>query len=59
MNLDPESLVMLLDKPPVAAVGVIGSTLPVGDAGPDPVSPESIVGAPFFWASASVLVNLS
>jgi hypothetical protein len=58
MNLDPETLV-LLDDLPVATIGASGSTLPVGDAGPDPMPPESVVGGPFFWASASVLVNLS
>ena len=59
MNLDPETLVVLLDNLPAAAIGAIGSTLPVGDAGPEPMPSESVVGEPFFWASASVLVNLS
>jgi len=58
MNLDPETPVVLFDNQSVAPIGAIASTLPVADAGPDPIPSESIVGEPFFWASASVLVSL-
>lgn len=59
MNLDPGTMVVLPDNQPLAPSGGIASTLAGRDTAPHPTPSESIVGEPFFWASASVLVNLS
>jgi hypothetical protein len=60
MNLDPETLFSLLDKrpPEPSALIVSASAAPTQDAGPGD-TPESIVGEPFFWGSASALADLS
>jgi hypothetical protein len=61
MNLDPETLFLLRDKPTRAPVVVIGSSPAAAtqDTGPVPARSDSIVGDHFFWASSSALIDLS
>ena len=61
MNLDPETLFELLDRQPVAPIGTVSSRPALLIEGSDATQgpTESIVGGPFFWASAPVQVNRS
>jgi hypothetical protein len=61
MNLDPETLFALLDAEPRVPIVPTDSTpaVPTQDTGSDRTPSESIVGDHFFWASASVPVDLS
>jgi hypothetical protein len=61
MNLDPDTLFSLLDKPPAApmALGASSSPATTHDGDPGPAQPASIVGGPFLWASGSTLMSLS
>ena len=59
MNPDPETLFVLLEKPaPIAAIDP-ALAAPTRDTGSRPAQPKSLVGDHFFWASGSVLVDLS
>jgi len=57
MNPDPETLFVLLDKRAPAMDSAPAAT--TQDAGSGPKRPKGIVGDHYFWASGSVLVDLS
>jgi hypothetical protein len=61
MNPDPETLFVLLQAPAPALIVAIdpAPAAPTRDSGSRPAQPKSIVGDHFFWASGSVLVDLS
>jgi hypothetical protein len=61
MNLDPETLFSLRDKPTPAPAAVIDSKPDAAnpEAGSGQMRSDSIVGDHFFWASSSALVDLS
>jgi hypothetical protein len=61
MNPDPETLSELLDTQPGAPDADMQTVpaAPTEDRGFNPFRSESIVGDHFFWASGSVLLDLS
>jgi hypothetical protein len=60
MNLDPETLFSLRDKPPAPAAVIDSKPAAANpEAGSGQVRSDSIVGDHFFWASSLALVDLS
>ena len=61
MRPDQKTLFSSIDPQPPApgACAESAPEAPTEDSGDDPIRPESIVGDHFFWASGSVLLDLS
>jgi hypothetical protein len=61
MNPDPETLFVLRVTEPPTPIRAVDATCAVQtqEAGPGQMPSETIVGEPFFWASGSVVANLS